>query len=99
MDENGGNSMKKADFIAMVADRVGLTKKDTEKVIDAAFDTIGDILVSGDKLQLTGFGSFETKERPERTGRNPKTQEPMVIAAATVPVFKPGNQLKEKVNQ
>lgn len=91
--------MKKTDFISMVAEKAEMTKKDAEKALDAVLESIEEILVDGDKLQLMGFGSFETKARPERTGRNPKTGENMTIAAATVPVFKPGKQLKEKVNK
>lgn len=90
--------MKKADFVALVASKCELTKKDVEKALDAIVDSIGDILAVEDKLQLVGFGSFETKARPERAGRNPKTGDPMIIAAATVPVFKPGKQLKDRVN-
>lgn len=91
--------MKKDDFITLVADKADLTKKDTEKAIDAVICSIGEILVSGDKLQLIGFGTFETKQRPERMGHNPKSGEPMIIKAATVPVFKPGKQLREQVNK
>lgn len=90
--------MNKNEFISMVADKAELTKKDTEKVLDAITDCIEEILAKEDKLQLVGFGTFETKVRPERTGRNPKTGESVLIAQATVPVFKPGKQLKEKVN-
>ncbi len=90
--------MNKSEFINMVADKTELTKKDTEKVLDAITESIGELLAQADKLQLVGFGTFETKVRAERTGRNPKTGETVMIAQATVPVFKPGKQLKERVN-
>lgn len=90
--------MKKADFIAIVAEKADITKKDAEKAVDAVLESVEEVLVAGDKLQFVGFGSFEVKERPARTGRNPKTNEPMEIKASTVPVFKPGKLLKDKVN-
>ena len=90
--------MKKSEFGALVAEQVGLSKKDTEKTIDAVFAAVGDIIASGDKLQISGFGTFETKERAARTGHNPRTGEEISIDAATVPVFKPGKALKDKVD-
>ena len=90
--------MKKSEFVALVAEKTGLSKKDTEKTIDAVFTVLGDVMASGDKLQLSGFGTFETKERAARTGHNPRTGEEIPIAAATIPVFKPGKALKDKVD-
>ena len=90
--------MKKSEFVALVAEQVGLSKMDTEKTIDAVFAAVGDIIASGDKLQISGFGTFETKERAARTGHNPRTGEEISIDAATVPVFKPGKALKDKVD-
>ncbi len=90
--------MKKADFITMIANKTEMTKKDAEKALDAVLESIEEVLSAGDKLQLIGFGSFEAKDRPARTVRNPKTGESMTVAASTVPVFKPGKQLKERVN-
>ena len=90
--------MKKSEFVALVAEQVGLSKKDTEKTIDAVFVAVGDVIASGDKLQISGFGTFETKERAARTGHNPRTGEEISIDAATVPVFKPGKALKDKVD-
>ncbi len=90
--------MKKSEFVALVAEQVGLSKKDTEKTIDAVFAAVGDVIASGDKLQISGFGTFETKERAARTGHNPRTGEEISIDAATVPVFKPGKALKDKVD-
>ena len=87
--------MKKNEFVSLVAERTDMSKKDTEKVIDAAFAAIGDLMMQGDKLVLSGFGSFETKVRAARSGRNPRTGE---IDQATLPVFKAGRTLKDKVN-
>ena len=89
--------MKKNEFVSLVAERTDMSKKDTEKVIDAAFAAIGD-LMQGDKLVLSGFGSFETKVRAARSGRNPRTGEVIEIEQATLPVFKAGRTLKDKVN-
>ena len=90
--------MKKSEFVALVAEQVGLSKKDTEKTIDAVFAAVGDVIASGDKLQISGFGTFETKERAARTGHNPRTGEEIAIAAANIPAFKPGKALKDKVD-
>ena len=68
------------------------------KTIDTVFTAIADIMAAGDKLQISGFGTFETKERAARTGHNPRTGEEINIAAATMPVFKPGKVLKDKVD-
>ncbi|MCQ5128833.1 HU family DNA-binding protein [Butyricicoccus faecihominis] len=91
--------MKKSDFVTMVAEQAELSKKDTEKVIDVVFAALGDVLAQNDKLQISGFGTFETKERAARTGHNPRTGEAIEIAAATMPVFKPGKALKDKLNE
>ena len=91
-------SIKKSEFVTLVAEMASLSKKDTEKTIDAVFTVLGDVMASGDKLQLSGFGTFETKERAARTGHNPRTGEEIAIAAATIPVFKPGKALKDKVD-
>ena len=70
---------------------------DAEEALNALLDTVADTLASGDKVQLVGFGSFETKAREARTGRNPKTKEPIEIPATKVPVFKAGKALKDRV--
>ena len=87
--------MKKSEFVTLVAEKTGLSKKDTEKTIDAVFTAMGDVMAQGDKLQMSGFGTFETKVR---AGHNPRTGEAIEIAAATIPVFKPGKALKDKVD-
>ena len=89
--------MNKTELIAEVAKKCGLSKKDAEKAVNATFDTIAEALCGDDKVQLVGFGSFETKKREARTGRNPRTKEVVEIPATTVPVFKAGKALKDKV--
>ncbi len=89
--------MNKADLVAAVAEKAGISKKDSEKAVNAAFDAITDALVAGDKVQLVGFGAFETKERSARVGRNPKTKEEIQIPASRVPAFKAGKALKDAV--
>ena len=89
--------MNKTELIAEVAKKCSLPKKDAEKAVNATFDAITEALCSGDKVQLVGFGSFETKHRAERTGRNPKTKESITIAASKVPTFKAGKAFKDAV--
>ena len=91
--------MNKAELITAVADKTGLTKKDSEAAISAVFDTISETLLEGDRVQLVGFGSFEVKQRDARMGRNPKTKEPIQIAASKSPVFKAGKALKDSINK
>ena len=89
--------MNKAELIADVAARTGLSKKDSEKAVNAALDSITATLKEGSKVQLVGFGVFDVKERGVRMGRNPKTKEEIEIAASRVPSFKAGKTLKEAV--
>ncbi len=89
--------MNKAELVAAVAEKAGLSKKDSEKAINAAFDSITAALVDGEKVQLVGFGAFEVKERNARVGRNPKTKEEIEIPASRVAVFKAGKALKDSV--
>ena len=89
--------MNKTELIASVSQSAGLTKKDTERVINAAIDAITASLVNGDKVQLSGFGTFEVKAREARIGRNPHTKEAIEIPATNVPVFKPSKALKDTV--
>ncbi|MGN0709843.1 MAG: HU family DNA-binding protein [Anaerovoracaceae bacterium] len=92
--------MNKAQLVAAVAEKTNFTKKDAEAVINAVFDTIEDTLVAGDKVQLIGFGSFETRERKARQGRNPRKPEEVIkIPASKAPVFKAGKALKDAVNK
>ena len=89
--------MNKTELIAAVAEKSGLTRKDSEKAVLAALETITETLKTGEKVQLVGFGTFEVRERPERQGRNPQTKEPMTIAASKLPAFKAGKALKDAV--
>ena len=89
--------MNKVELIAQIAEKSGLSKKDAEKALAATVDAITEAVSAGDKVQLVGFGSFEVKQREARVGRNPKTKEAIEIPATTVPVFKAGKQLKDKV--
>jgi len=89
--------MNKAELIAAVAEKTGMSKKDTEAVIVATLNTITNALAEEEKVQLVGFGSFEVKKRAERTGLNPKTMESIAIPASKYPVFKAGKALKEAV--
>ena len=91
--------MNKTELINAVAEKAGLSKKDTETVVNATIDVIAGALADGDKVQLVGFGAFEVKSRAERTGRNPKTKEEIKIPASKVPVFKPGKALKDTVSK
>ena len=89
--------MNKAELIAAVAEKTGLSKKDSEKAINATFETVTTSLEAGEKVQLVGFGVFDVKERGTRIGRNPKTKEEIKIAASRVPTFKAGKVLKDAV--
>lgn len=76
----------------------GVTLKDTSIFVDAMIKAIQDALITGDKVNITGFGAFEIAERPERMGRNPKTNEPMLIKSSKAIKFKAGKTLKNVVN-
>lgn len=89
--------MNKTELIANVAEKAGLSKKDAEKAVSAVFESITESLKAGDKVALVGFGTFDVKERAERTGKNPRTGEAVVIPAARVPGFKAGKGLKDAV--
>ena len=92
--------MNKADLVASVAEKTGLTKKDAELAVNAFVASVEEALVGGDKVQLIGFGTFETRQRKARQGRNPrKPGEMIAIAASTAPVFKAGKALKDAVNK
>ncbi|HGJ5865796.1 HU family DNA-binding protein [Arsenophonus nasoniae] len=90
--------MNKTELINQIADKTSLTKKDSEKVLNALIETVTETLKAGDEVQLVGFGSFQVKQRAAREGRNPKTGEALKIAASNVPSFKAGKTLKEAVN-
>jgi DNA-binding protein HU-beta len=89
--------LNKAELVSMVAEKTGLSKKDAEKAVAAVFDSIQESLTAGEKVQLVGFGTFETRERGARTGRNPRSGATIEIPASKVPAFKPGKALKDAV--
>lgn len=89
--------MNKKELAAAVAAGAELSKKDAEKAVNVALEEITNALVRGEKVQLMGFGTFETKERAARSGRNPVNGEAIDIAASRVPAFKAGKALKDKV--
>lgn len=89
--------MNKTELIAAMAEATGLTKKDSEKALNAAVESITAALAKGDKVQVSGFGSFEVKEREARVGRNPQTGESMEIPASRVPSFKASKTLKDSI--
>ncbi len=89
--------MNKSELINAVAEKAALSKKDSEAAVTAALDAITAALADGDEVRLVGFGTFEVKKREARIGRNPKTKEPIPIAASKVPTFKPGKAFKDAV--
>lgn len=91
--------MNKSDLITSMAAKSNLTKKDTEVALKALIESVEEALEKGDKVQLVGFGTFETRNRAERIGRNPRTKEEIKIPASVVPVFKAGKDFKDKVNK
>ncbi len=90
--------MKKVELVEAVAEETGLTKADATKAIDATFKAIANALANGDKVPLVGFGTFDVSERAAREGRNPRTGEPVTIAARKAVTFKAGSALKDAVN-
>ena len=97
--KRGNYNMNKTELIAAAAEKTGLTKKDTEKVLNAALEAIADALAKNDKVQVSGFGIFEVKEREARMGRNPRTGETMEIAASRMPAFKASKTLKDAISK
>ena len=89
--------MNKSEIVAMVADSANLTKKDAENVIDSFLDAIADALSKGEKVVLSGFGTFEVRDRAARVGLNPRTGEEIDIPAQRTPAFKAGKILKDSV--
>ena len=90
--------MNKSELITAVAEQTGLSKKDAEKAVKAVFDTIEAAVAKGDKVQIVGFGAFETKVQAAREGRNPATGEAIQIPESKTVKFSAGKALKEKVN-
>lgn len=90
--------MNKTELIEAMAARTGASKTDATRAVTALTEIIAEALRKGDSLSLTGFGTFEVRDRGARTGRNPRTGEELKIAASRVPAFKPGASLKAAVN-
>ncbi len=90
--------MTKADLIDEVSRAVEMTRKDSESIVDTIFDSIVKALRSGEKIEIRGFGSFRTRQRQPRTGRNPKTGAKVDVPAKTIPYFKPSKELKDLIN-
>ena len=91
--------MNKTELIATVAQNTGIAKKDAERAVNAMVDAITQSLVKGEKVQLSGFGIFEVKDREARVGRNPRTKESIEIPATRTPVFKASKALKDTVSE
>ena len=91
--------MNKTELVAAVAEKIGMTKKDAERVINATIDTITENLTKGEKVSLSGFGIFEVKAREARVGRNPRTSEPIQIPATRQPAFKASKALKDVISK
>nr|WP_156212461.1 MULTISPECIES: HU family DNA-binding protein [Clostridium] len=91
--------VNKAELITSMAEKSKLTKKDAELALKSFIESVEEALENGEKVQLVGFGTFETRERAAREGRNPRTKEVINIPATTVPVFKAGKEFKDKVNK
>ena len=91
--------MNKSELIALTAENTGLTKNDAERVLNAALDAIIAAMGEHEKVQLSGFGTFEVKEREARIGRNPRTKESIEIPATFVPSFKPSKALKDLIGK
>ena len=91
--------MTKAELVTSLAEKSGLTKKDSEKALAAFIETVTDTLAKGESIQLVGFGTFEVRERAAREGINPRTKEKIEISATKVPAFKAGRALKDAVSK
>ena len=91
--------MNKAQLIDEIVSKTGIKKKDAESAVVALVESVTQALVNGEKVQIAGLGSFEIKTRPQRIGRNPKTQETITIPESKYPVFSASKSLKDSVNQ
>ena len=90
--------MNKSELVAALAQKAELSKKDAEKALSAFVEVVSETLKAGDKVQLVGFGTFEAKERPARSARNPRTGEAIEIEASKTAAFKGGKALKDSLN-
>jgi len=96
--ERRGMGMTKADLIEEVSKVTEMTRKDSEVIVEAIFDSVVRSLREGDKIEIRGFGSFRTRQRQPRVGRNPKTGTRVEVPAKRIPYFKPSKELKDLVN-
>ena len=87
----------KQEFVAIIAEKAGISKAAAAKALKATTDAIGDVIAKGESVQLVGFGTFGTRKRAARKGKNPRTGEAIKIATSTVAAFKVGKALKDKV--
>ena len=90
--------MNKSELAERLAGRTGMSKAAAKNAVDGVFETIGEALANGEEARILGFGTFDARNRPARTARNPRTDANLSIAASTVPVFKAGKPLKDAVN-
>lgn len=90
--------MTRSDLIARIAQKRGLYQRDVERVVGTVFEEVTEALSNGDRVELRGFGAFSVKNRDARTGRNPRTGEAVDVDAKSVPFFKTGKQLRERLN-
>ena len=91
--------MNKSEITGRVADRIGMSRSAAGDAVDAVFEAVSEALANGEEVRVVGFGTFGTRNRPARTGRNPQTGESLSIPASTAPAFKPGKALKDAVNE
>ncbi|RIA78004.1 DNA-binding protein HU-beta [Anaeroplasma bactoclasticum] len=91
--------MNKSEIVAAIADGLEVTRKDAERAVDTVFKMIGEALADGDKVVISGFGTFEVRTRVAREGRNPRTGEIVEVPAQKTPAFKAGKVLKDAVNK
>lgn len=98
MEKGKAVSMTKAELIEEVSRVVEMTRKDSEVIVEAIFDSVVRALRTGDKIEIRGFGSFRTRQRQPRVGRNPKTGARVEVPAKRIPYFKPSKELKDLVN-
>jgi integration host factor subunit beta len=97
--ERGGASMNKSDLIKVLSEENSLPFRKAEEIVNLMFDSMSKSLVSGDRIEIRGFGSFGVKDYEEYTGRNPKTGEETVVGPKRLPFFKVGLDLRERVDQ
>mgnify|MGYP000692903965 CR=1 FL=1 len=90
--------MTKADLTEAIYERVGFSKKESAELIHMVFDTMKEVLINGENLKISGFGTFQVREKQPRVGRNPQTGESLVISGRRVVTFKPSQRLKETMN-